>query len=162
VFIMQPAVKPRGGVLPIPLLAPAHPATGASRTRQHAAQRQQQEQEQPQCQQCQVILYNGSAPPQLKNSSSSAAYQDAEQPRQPWLQPRQHALAARLASHLLGALLAWALLANSQWLAAAASAGGARLADFANSQLAWYMTAQPAGGCCISCACVWWLAVFAL
>ena len=153
VFIMQPAVKPRGGVPPIPLLAPAHPATGASRTRQHAAQQQPQ---------CQVVLYDGSAPPQLENSSSSAAYQDAKQPRQPWLQPRQHALAARLASHLLGALLAWALLANSQWLAAAASAGGARLADFAAGQLAWYMTAQPAGGCCISCACVWWLAVFGL
>jgi hypothetical protein len=165
VFVMQPTVKPGGSVLPIPLLAPAHPATGARRTRHQAAQRQQQEQQEqePQYQQqCQVVLYDVSSPPQLINSSYSTAHQDPHQPRQQWSQPQQQALAARLASHLVGALLAWTLLANSRCLAAAASSGGSRLADFAAGQLAWYMTAQPAGECCIFCGHVWWLALFAM
>ena len=148
VFIMQPTIKPGGGVLPVPLLAPAHPATSARHTRQQAAQQHHQDQEQPHYQQCQVIMYDGSSRPQLTNSSSASAADRGANQRRQLVTPRSQALAARLASHLLGALLAWALLANSQWLAAAASGGGGWLADFGAGQLAWYMTAQPAGGCC--------------
>ena len=145
-FVLQPTMMP-GGALPL-LVTTATPADAPGSRTRRAAARQRQTYEQP-CD-CQVILYDRRTPLPLSSSSSSGGHSSsgakpAGGSRTPRSAAGRRRLAASLASHLLGALLACLLLAHSQHLAAGLAAGYAALAGFAARQLAWLMTAQPAG-----------------
>lgn len=142
-FVMQPTQMP-GGPLPL-LLMQAAPADAAGpRTRRSAARQQQQQQPEQACD-CQVILYDRRTPlPFSSSSSSSGGLGKASGCAPPFAAGRRR-LAARLAPHLMGALLACLLLGHSQQLAGSVAAAYAALAGFATRQLAWLLTAQPAG-----------------
>ena len=135
--LLHPAKAAPGGVLPIPLPAAINPGPRTQRARR--------EHTQPAWESVQVILYEPQPPLYLLGTEASDIVNQPPIIRQPTHPPRRK-FGAQLVSHLLGALLALAVvLAHRRGLAAAAGSGGDWLARFVSSQLGWFMTAQPAG-----------------
>lgn len=139
-FMLLPTAEP-GTLLPIllPAMATWPAATGPATRR-----RRQQAAEQQQMQQCQVVLCDGAAPCDSEDCAGQGQQQGAAVRVRLHGASRQQ-MAASLASHLAGALLAALLLAHWHRLTAAAVQRSTQLAGFVSGLLMWSASAQPAG-----------------
>ncbi|KAL4424321.1 hypothetical protein ABPG75_001622 [Micractinium tetrahymenae] len=143
-FMLLPTAEP-GGPLPVLVPAPATQATAAGATTRRRRQQAAEQQQQQQGQQCQIILYEGPLPSNQKDSGAVAVQQEAALGGRHSRTPGRRQLAASLASHLAGALLAALLLAHWHDCTATAVRRSTQLAGFVSGQLSWFMASQPAG-----------------
>lgn len=142
-FVLVQTTEP-GSLLPVLLPAPAAAAATpgpATRRRRQQAHQQQQTQHQ----QYQVVLYDSVSPLRLEDGAGWGLQRGTAGRRHNGTSRQQ--LAASLASHLAGALLAALLLAHWHGVTATAAACGSQLASFVSRQLAWFASSQPAGRC---------------